>query len=64
MVKGDESCPTKQSVVQGKGNLLIVKAYTTMQKLEPGDEFQIKLGKKAIRLMPFGGTDEEDADEE
>ena len=25
-----------------------------MLNLEPGDEFQIKLGKKAIRLVPTG----------
>ena len=40
--------------VQGNGNLLIGKAYTPMLNLEPGDEFQIKLGKKAIRLVPTG----------
>ena len=37
--------------VQGNGNLLIGKAYTAMLNLEPGDEFEIKLGKKAIRLL-------------
>ena len=40
--------------VQGNGNLLIGKAYTAMLNLEPGDEFEIKLGKKAIRLVPTG----------
>ena len=40
--------------VQGNGNLLIGKAYTAMLNLEPGDEFQIKLGKKAIHLVPTG----------
>ena len=53
-----------KAVVQGKGNLLIGKAYTAMLELAPGDEFQIKLGMKAIRLMPVGGKDEEDAGEE
>ena len=47
--------------VQGNGNLLIGKAYTAMLELNPGDEFQIKLGKKAIRLIPVG---EEDISEE
>ena len=47
------------ATVQGNGNLLIGKAYTAMLDLSPGDEFQIKLGKKAIRLIPVGGTDEE-----
>ena len=40
--------------VQGNGNLLIGKAYTALLNLEPGDEFEIKLGKKAIRLVPTG----------
>ena len=40
--------------VQGNGNLLSGKAYTAMLNLEPGDEFEIKLGKKAIRLLPTG----------
>ena len=40
--------------VQGNGNLLVGKAYTAMLNLEPGDEFEIKLGKKAIRLLPTG----------
>ena len=49
-----------KAVVQGNGNLLIGKAYTAMLELEPGDEFQIKLGKKAIRLIPIGGAEEEE----
>ena len=52
------------ATVQGNGNLLIGKAYTAMLELNPGDEFQIKLGKKAIRLIPAGGSDEEEGSEE
>ncbi|TGG85900.1 MAG: AbrB family transcriptional regulator, partial [Aphanocapsa feldmannii 288cV] len=37
--------------VQGNGNLLIGKAYTEKLSLEPGDEFNIKLGRKQIRLV-------------
>ena len=44
--------------VQGNGNLLIGKAYTAMLELNPGDEFEIKLGKKAIRLIPAGEQDD------
>ena len=40
--------------VQGNGNLLVGKAYTAMLDLEPGDEFEIKLGKKQVRLIPVG----------
>ena len=47
------------ATVQGNGNLLVGKAYTAMLGLEPGSEFDIKLGKKAIRLIPVGGSDEE-----
>ena len=47
------------ATVQGNGNLLVGKAYTSMLDLNPGDEFEIKLGKKAIRLIPVGGSEEE-----
>jgi hypothetical protein len=30
-----------------------------MLELHPGDEFEIKLGRKQIKLIPAGGTDEE-----
>ena len=49
-----------KAVVQGNGNLLIGKAYTAMLDLNPGDEFDIKLGKKAIRLVPVGGAEDEE----
>ena len=48
------------ATVQGNGNLLIGKAYTAMLDLKPGDEFEIKLGRKQIRLVPVGGTDEDE----
>ncbi len=44
--------------VQGNGNLLVGNAYTAMLDLQVGDEFEIKLGKKAIRLIPVGGEEE------
>ena len=52
------------ATVQGNGNLLMGKAYTAMLELNPGDEFEIKLGRKQIRLIPVGGTDEEETTEE
>ena len=48
------------ATVQGNGNLLVGKAYTGQLGLNPGDEFEIKLGKKQIRLVPVGGSDEEE----
>jgi hypothetical protein len=47
------------ATVQGNGNLLVGKAYTAMLDLKPGDEFEIKLGRKQIRLVPVGADDEE-----
>ncbi len=46
--------------VQGNGNLLVGMAYTGLLGLKPGDEFEIKLGRKQIRLIPAGGADEEE----
>ena len=40
------------ATVQGNGNLLIGKAYTAILDLKPGDEYEIKLTKKQIRLTP------------
>jgi len=48
------------ATVQGNGNLLIGKAYTQLLDLKPGDEFEIKLGRKQIRLVPVGGSDEDE----
>ena len=40
------------ATVQGNGNLLIGKAYTALLDLKAGDEFEIKLGRKQIKLLP------------
>ena len=48
------------ATVQGNGNLLVGKAYTAMLDLQPGDEFEIKLGRKQIKLIPSGGSDDEE----
>ena len=48
------------ATVQGNGNLLVGKAYTAMLGLKPGDEFEIKLGRKQVRLVPLGGEGEEE----
>jgi hypothetical protein len=31
-----------------------------MLDLQPGDEFEIKLGRKQIRLIPAGSTEDDD----
>ena len=48
------------ATVQGNGNLLVGKAYTALLDLKPGDEFEIKLGRKQIRLVPVGSSEEDD----
>jgi hypothetical protein len=45
--------------VQFNGNLMVGKAYTAQLGLEPGDEFEIKLGRKQIKLIPLGAAEEE-----
>ena len=48
------------ATVQGNGNLLIGKAYTALLDLKTGDEFEIKLGRKQIKLVPAGSEEEAD----
>jgi len=45
--------------IQFNGNLMMGKAYTAQLGLQPGDEFEIKLGRKQIQLIPLGTTEEE-----
>ena len=47
------------SKIQYNGNLMVGKAYTAQLGLEPGDEFEIKLGRKQIQLIPLGAAEEE-----
>jgi hypothetical protein len=46
--------------VQANGNLLIGAAYTKQMELKPGDEFEISLGRKHIRLKQVDGEVAED----
>lgn len=48
--------------VQSNGNLLIGSAYTKQMGLKPGDEFEISLGRKHIRLTQLGSGDEVEED--
>ena len=48
------------ATVQGNGNLLIGKAYSALLDLKVGDEFEIKLGRQQIRLVPVGGSEDDD----
>ena len=47
------------ATVHGNGNLLVGKAYTGMLGMQPGDEFEIRLGRKQIKLIPLGDPEEE-----
>jgi hypothetical protein len=42
--------PSYRTTVQSNGNLLIGSAYTKQLGVNPGDEFEINLGRKHIRL--------------
>ena len=48
------------ATVQGNGNLLIGKAYSALLDLQVGDKFEIKLGRQQIRLVPVGGSEDDD----
>ncbi|MEO0533603.1 MAG: AbrB family transcriptional regulator [Cyanobacteria bacterium P01_A01_bin.123] len=51
--------------VQSNGNLLIGSAYTKQMGLQPGDEFEISLGRKHIRLKQLtDGLEDEDGEDE
>ncbi|MBE9075909.1 AbrB family transcriptional regulator [Romeria aff. gracilis LEGE 07310] len=50
--------------VQSNGNLLIGSAYTKQMGLKPGDEFEISLGRKHIRLKQLDSDDSEFDEEE
>lgn len=45
--------------VQANGNLLIGAAYTKRMELQPGDEFEISLGRKHIHLKQVDPEDDE-----
>ena len=45
--------------VQSNGNLLIGAAYTKQMELQPGDEFEISLGRKHIHLRQIDREEEE-----
>jgi hypothetical protein len=51
---------TYMAKVHFNGNLMIGKAYTDQLGLKPGDEFEIKLGRKQITLAPIGGPAEDE----
>lgn len=46
--------------VQSNGNLLIGAAYTKQMELDPGDEFEISLGRKHIHLKQVDREREEE----
>ena len=44
---------------QFNGNLMAGKAYTAQLGLKPDDEFEVKLGRLQIVLIPVGAAEEE-----
>jgi len=56
------SAPCKRGCAEAfgyNGNMMVGKAYTAQLRLQPGDEFEIKLGRKQIQLIPLGAAEEE-----
>lgn len=50
--------------VQSNGNLLIGSAYTKQMGLNPGDEFEISLGRKHITLRQLDPGEESEVEAE
>ncbi|WP_041661158.1 AbrB family transcriptional regulator [Acaryochloris marina] len=48
---------TFRTSVQSNGNLLVGSAYTKKMELQPGDEFEIALGRKHIHLKLMAEED-------
>ena len=46
--------------VQFNGNLMVGKAYTSQLGLVPGDEFEIKIGRSQIQLVPLSDAAQAD----
>ena len=44
--------------VQFNGNLMVGSAYTAQLGLRPGDQFEIRLGRRHITLEPIPGADD------
>ncbi len=49
-----------RACVHKNGSLVIGANYTESMGLEPGDQFEIRLGSKHIHLIQVGGKSEED----
>ncbi len=55
--------PTYRVSVHKNGQIVIGSTYTQEMGLKPGDEFEIKLGYKHIRLVQLGSGALDEADE-
>lgn len=56
--------PSFRTRVHFNGNLLVGVRYVEQLGFKPGDEFEIKLSKNGIRLVPLDQVDAEDEFEE
>ncbi len=56
--------PTYRVSVHKNGQIVIGAAYTQAMGLQPGDEFEIKLGYKHIHLIQLDNTRYQNEDEE
>lgn len=51
--------PSFSTTVHFNGNLMVGRAYVKQMGYKPGDQFQIKLEQKIIRLIPLNQPDDE-----
>ncbi len=56
--------PSYRISVQKNGNLLVGSTYTAQMGLKPGDEVEIRLGRKHIQLCPIAAGGDADPVEE
>lgn len=56
--------PSYSTTVHTTGNIVVGKSYVDLLKANPGDEFQIKVTKNGIRLIPAGISDEDHPEDE
>ncbi len=55
--------PSFITTVHFNGNLMVGRAYMKQLGYQPGDQFQIKLTKRGIRLIPLNQPEDDDGQE-
>lgn len=56
--------PSYTTTVHSTGNIVVGKSYVDLLRANPGDEFEIKVTKSGIRLIPAGILPEDHMEDE